>query len=137
MKQLTVDDQGRLAVPTLEAWKRDDTAPPVPMTPELADYLKTLHAEFPPPQARQATPPVVPAPGGNNDGDKGNQGDKKDTEGPKLPTGTLFSDRSDFVKQMQAAGCTIVKEVAPRPLARSIQPCWCVWHSRKTLGVSS
>ena len=55
----------------------------------------------------------MPAPGGNNDGDKGNQGDNKDTEGPKLPTGTLFSDRSDFVKQMQAAGCTIVKEVTP------------------------
>ena len=30
-----------------------------------------------------------------------------------LPTGTLFSDRSDFVKQMQAAGCTIAKEVTP------------------------
>ena len=57
LKQLTVDDQGRLAVPTLEAWKRDDTAPPVPMTPELADYLKTLHAEFPPPPPPQATPP--------------------------------------------------------------------------------
>ena len=56
LKQLTVDDQGRLAVPTLEAWKRDDTAPPVPMTPELADYLKTLHAEFPPPPPAQATP---------------------------------------------------------------------------------
>ena len=43
----------------------------------------------------------MPAPGG-----KGNQG-------PKLPTGTLFSDRSDFVNQMQATGCTIAKEVTP------------------------
>ena len=59
LKQLTVDDQGRLVVPTLEAWNRDGTAPPVPMTPELADFLKTLHAEFLPPQA---TPPAVPAP---------------------------------------------------------------------------
>ena len=82
----------------------------------------------------------MPAPGGKDGGGKGNQENNEDlnpTKGPTLPTGTLFSDRSDFVKQMQAAGCTIVKEVTPRPLARSIQPCWCVWHSRKTLGVSS
>ena len=119
LKQLTVDDQGRLAVPTLEAWKRDDTAPPVPMTPELADYLKTLHAEFPPPpppQARQATPPEVPAPGGEDDGGKGKKGDNDDlnpTLKPTLPNGTLFDSRSDFVQQMQAAGCTIAKEATP------------------------
>ena len=128
LKRLTVDDQGGLAVPTLEAWNRGDATPPVPMTPELADYLKTLHAEFSPPPPPQETPvpapggggkgnPPVPAPGG---GGKGGPpapapggGGKGEGNGPTLPSGTLFNDRSDFVKQMQAAGCTIAKEVRP------------------------
>ena len=58
----------------------------------------------------------MPAPSGKDDGGKGNQGGNEDlnpTLGPTLPAGTLFSDRSDFVKQMQAAGCTIAKEVTP------------------------
>ena len=58
----------------------------------------------------------MPAPSGKDDGGKGNQGGNEDfhpTMVPTLPAGTFFSDRSDFVKQMQAAGCTIAKEVTP------------------------
>ena len=42
----------------------------------------------------------MPAPGGGGKGEP-------PVPAPGGGTGTLFNDRSDFVKQMQAAGCTI------------------------------
>ena len=31
----------------------------------------------------------------------------------RVPSGTVFTDRGDFVSKMQAAGCTIAREAAP------------------------
>ena len=137
LKQLTIDDQGQLVVPALETWEKDDPSPPVPMTSELADYLKTLRAEFGSlPQATPAEKPETPgpAPAAETPGPApaaktpGPAPAAKtpgpapaaaaiaaaaNDEKPTLASGSLFKDRGDFVLKMQAAGCTIVKEATP------------------------
>ena len=137
LKQLTIDDQGQLVVPALETWEKDDPSPPVPMTSELADYLKTLRAEFGSlPQATPAEKPETPgpAPAAETPGPApaaktpGPAPAAKtpgpapaaaaiaaaaNDEKPTLASGSLFKDRGDFVLKMQAAGCTIAKEATP------------------------
>ena len=126
LKQLTIDDQGGLVIPALEAWEKDDPSPPVQMTSDLADYLETLHNEFPrtPAKKSQETPAPdgsspTPAPGGREidppapaPAPGGNPGNLEDNK-PMLPSGTLFTNRSEFASKMQAAGCTIAKEATP------------------------
>ena len=47
----------------------------------------------------------APAPGGSQENLENNK--------LMLPSGTLFTNRSEFVSKMQAAGCTIAKEADP------------------------
>ena len=63
LKHLTIDDQGRLVIPALEAWEKDDPSPPVQMTSDLADYLETLHTEFAPTPFKKSQETPAPADG--------------------------------------------------------------------------